>query len=99
MAERIVQQRELSVRMLARPALEHGSGINRSGNGSVDIGDDEIEVQRRPVSCVAACGRWRPFEGRGAGRFEEQINGASAPSSSTKPLSNRRPTLRSSPSV
>jgi hypothetical protein len=64
-AEGIVQQREATVSVLTRRSLENGAGSQRSSKRYVEVRDDEIEVERGPVSGVAAllfrsCERRRP---------------------------------------
>ena len=72
MAERIMQQREAPVGLLTRRCLENGTRSERSSNGGVEVSDDEVQVQGRPVSSVAAK-LFGPFEGLAPGCFEQQV--------------------------
>jgi len=73
MAEGIVQQREAAVGVLTRRCLENGTGSERSSHGGVEVSDDEVQVEGRPVSSVAAK-LLSPLKGLATRCFEEQID-------------------------
>ena len=73
MAEGIVQQREAAVGMLTRRCLQNGTGSERSSNRCVEVSDDEIQVEGRPVSSVTAK-LLSAFEGLGTRCFAQQID-------------------------
>jgi len=72
-AEGIVQEREAAVWLLTRSCLDNGAGSPRSSNSCVEISDDEVQVEWRPMSSVGAKLR-RPFEGLGTRHFQQQID-------------------------
>lgn len=78
MAEGIVQQREATVGVLTRCCLEDGARSERSRNGRLEVSDDEVQMERRPMSCVGPA-LLSPFEGLGTPRFEQQVDGCFCP--------------------
>lgn len=78
MTERIVQEREAAIGVLRRRFLQDGPVIERQSERGVEIVDDEIQVNRRPMSVVRA-ELLSSFEGLRACRFEQQIDGHFSP--------------------
>jgi hypothetical protein len=72
-AEGIVQQREAAVGVLTRRCLENRTGSERSSNGGVEVSDDEVQVEGRPVSSVGTK-LLGAFEGLGTRCLEQQID-------------------------
>src|SRR4051812_25992428 len=67
-AEGIVQERDSAVWLLSRSCLDNGAGSPRSSNSCVEVSDDEVQVEWRPMSSVGAKLR-RPFEGLATRHF------------------------------
>ena len=78
MAEGVVQQREAPVGVLTGRCLENGTGRERSSKGCIEVSDDEIQVERRPVSSVGTK-LLGPCEGLGIRRFEQQVDWSFCP--------------------
>ena len=91
MPERIGQHRDPSIRRIARGRLEHGTGAHRARDGGIDIVNDDVDMQRRPVPLVAAPVYLLTKQ---AGTL-----GAGQPNSSTKSAPKRRPTVSPNASV
>jgi len=77
-AEGIVQKRERTVSVPTWRCLENGARSERSSNGCVEVSDDEVQVERRPVSSVGAK-PLSPVEGLGLRRLEQQIDRSFCP--------------------
>src|SRR5882724_1899860 len=83
-AEGIVQQCEAAVELLSRRCLENGTCRDGARNGCIEVIDDEVQVQGRPVPRVGAK-LFGAFEGRAARRFEQQIDWSVCPQQLDEP--------------
>jgi hypothetical protein len=77
-AEGIVKQGEAAVGVLAWRSLDYGTGGHCAGKGCVEIRDDEVEVERRPVPSIVAR-LPSSLEGRAAAGLEQQVNRSFCP--------------------
>ena len=96
MAERIGQHGDPSVGRVLGRGLELGAGRDSALDGGVDVVDDDVGMDGRPVPAVA------PGVTAGADRagiLGQEIDRRRPAHDSTKPLPKRRATLRSNAAV